>query len=296
MNTLIPLKRSTRNLLAAAVAASSLMLAACSSNPASPMGATEARAKLSALQNDPNLGTQARVEMREADAAVKVAEKPLSKSKEDEALGKYRVSLADYKVEIAKAKATTRYAEEQRTHLGEQRSASRLAARTREADKARDDATKARASQAEASTQAASNAADLQRQIDELQAKKTERGLVLTLGDVLFTTSSAQLQGNANNSLDKLVNFLNQYPERTVQIEGHTDSMGSAEYNQGLSQNRAESVQQYLLKKGIGSERLKARGIGENQPLADNNTALGRQQNRRVEIIIDQPNETADNE
>lgn len=300
MKNLILLKKRSLTALAAVVAMSSLMLAGCSTAPVSPMGASQARAKLTLLQNDPKLGTQARVEMREADEAVSVAEQALSKSEEDEALGKYRVYLADYKVEIAKAKATARYAEAQRSQLGEERSAARLDARTREADRAHDDADQARSeaadarsAQAETSAQAAGKAAELQRQIDALQARQTERGLVLTLGDVLFTSNSAQLQGGAKSSLDKLVTFLNQYPARKAQIEGHTDSIGSADYNQGLSQHRAESVQQYLLQRGISGQRLSSSGIGESQPLADNNTALGRQQNRRVEIIIDQPRDEA---
>lgn len=269
-------------------------LAACTATPISPDGAAEARSKLTALQNDANLADRARVEVREAETAVSVAEKPLSKSPEDAALGKHRVYMADSKVEIAKAKASARYAESQRARLGEERDEARLKARTREADNARRDANSARDaadaaknSEKESAAAAARKEAELRKQIDELEAKATERGLVLTLGDVLFSTGSAELRGGANSNLDKLVNFLNKYPERNVQIEGHTDNVGSADYNQGLSQRRAESVRSYLQQQGIAPQRLSASGIGMGQPIADNASAAGRQQNRRVEIIID---------
>jgi outer membrane protein OmpA-like peptidoglycan-associated protein len=227
-------------------------------------------------------------------------------------------------VEIARAKATTRYAEDQRARFAEARDAARLAARTREADRARDDADYARAdasrardsasrarddaaraqddasrargaadaarsAEAVTAADAARRAAELQRQIDVLEAEATDRGLVLTLGDILFATGSAELQGGAASRLNKLVNFLNQYPERRVLIEGHTDNVGSAGYNQGLSQRRAESVRSYLTQQGIEWQRLSASGMGLNRPIAGNDSTAGRQQNRRVEIIIENP-------
>jgi len=86
-----------------------------------------------------------------------------------------------------------------------------------------------------------------------------------------------------------LVTFLNQYPDRDVEIEGHTDNVGSDTSNQSLSERRAESVKSYLLQQGIGTQRLSSTGKGEGQPIGDNNTETGRQQNRRVEIIIENP-------
>jgi outer membrane protein OmpA-like peptidoglycan-associated protein len=129
----------------------------------------------------------------------------------------------------------------------------------------------------------------LQRQIDELQAKDTDRGLVLTLGDVLFESGKADLKSGATGNLNKLIAFLNNYPSRTVMIEGHTDSVGGEDYNQGLSQRRADSVKSYLAGQGIDSGRLDASGHGESDPVADNESAAGRQQNRRVEVIISNP-------
>lgn len=289
--------------------------AACATAPSSPSGAAEVRSKLTALQNDPKLADRAPIAIRDAEAAVRLAEQPVSS---DEApLGQHLVYLADRKVEIARAKATTRYAEDQRERFAEERSAARLAARTREAEAAQDDANRAtananraradaerargeaaiayneadaaRRAEAESSAAAARRAAELQRQIAELQAEVTDRGLVLTLGDVLFTTDSAQLQSGAGNRLNKLVAFLNEYPERLVLIEGHTDSTGSSDYNQGLSRRRSESVKSYLVQQGIGTQRLSTSGVGEDRPVASNDSANGRQQNRRVEIIIENP-------
>ncbi|RRQ21340.1 OmpA family protein [Thiohalobacter thiocyanaticus] len=272
----------------------SLVITSCAVAPASPEGATQVRSKLTALQNDPDLADRARVEIREAEAAVRIAEQPLPEA--DAALASHRLYIADRKVAIAEARAATRYAEDQRAQLGEERDEARLEARTREVGKARADASRARSaaeaaqiSEQEGVAVAARQAEEYQRRIDALQAEITDRGVVLTLGDVLFATGSAELQAGANSNLNKLVNFLRQYPERRVQIEGHTDNVGSTEYNQGLSQRRADSVRYYLEQQGIASQRLSASGIGMDRPVANNDTATGRQQNRRVEIVIENP-------
>jgi outer membrane protein OmpA-like peptidoglycan-associated protein len=344
-----------------------MLLASCASTPQSPPGAADVRAKLIRLQSDTNLASHAPIEIREAEAAVRLAEIPVPK---DPDLGAYRVYMADYKVEIAEAKAATRYAEDQRIALSEAREQARLRARTLEANRAQDqadlarsDATRARneadaarASEAYAAADAARQAelardeaerarnaaddaerarnaaddaerarmaseearamaaadaerareaseqaramaaadadrekAELQRQIDLLQAKTTERGLVLTLGNVLFATGRADLNAGGTDSLNKLVAFLNQYPDRNIMIEGHTDNVGSDASNLALSERRAGSVHSYLLQQGVGSQRISSSGLGESQPIADNDTDAGRQQNRRVEIIIDNP-------
>ena len=127
---------------------------------------------------------------------------------------------------------------------------------------------------------------DLQRQITELNAQATDRGLVVTLGDVLFTTGGSDLKGGATANLSKLAAFLNKYPDRTVAIEGHADNVGNEDYNLSLSQRRADSVKTYLVGEGVGSTRLDASGKGEVSPVAGNDSATGRQQNRRVEVII----------
>jgi outer membrane protein OmpA-like peptidoglycan-associated protein len=106
---------------------------------------------------------------------------------------------------------------------------------------------------------------------------------------VLFDTGKASLKAGATSNLNKLVAFLNEYSDRTVLIEGYTDSVGSEDYNQGLSERRADSVKSYLAGQGIGSLRLSAAGKGESDPVASNDSAAGRQQNRRVEVIISNP-------
>jgi outer membrane protein OmpA-like peptidoglycan-associated protein len=126
----------------------------------------------------------------------------------------------------------------------------------------------------------------LEAELRELNAKQTERGLVITLGDVLFDTNKAQLKPGGIGSLEKLAGFLKQYPGRNVRIEGYTDSTGSADYNLGLSDRRANAVRSSLLDMGINSDRITTRGYGEESPVASNDTAMGRQLNRRVEIIL----------
>ena len=266
MNTINPRGVMLRKTLIA-TAVASLLLAACAAAPVKPDGAAEARSKLTQLQSDPNLAGRAPVAVKEADAAVQAAEQPQA----DQELGAHKVYLADRKVEIARAQAETSFAEDQRAALSAQREGARLVARTQEADAAHQ------------------QAAELQRQIDALQAKPTDRGLVVTLGDVLFDTGRANLKVGATSNLSKLVAFLNQYPDRTVAIEGYTDSVGSEDYNQGLYERRADSVKAYLAGQGIGAIRLSALGKGESYPVAGNDSAAGRQQNRRVEVIISNP-------
>ena len=136
----------------------------------------------------------------------------------------------------------------------------------------------------------------LREELAELEAQKTERGLVLTLGDVLFDVDEATLKAGATQSLSRLIAFLKEYPDRQVLVEGHTDSTGTEQYNLGLSQRRAESVVQFLTLNGISPERAIARGYGKAYPVAGNETAAGRQRNRRVEIVILDPGEKAADE
>ena len=287
-----------KTLIGAAVA--SILLAACTTAPVKPDGAAEARVKLTQLQSDPNLASRAAAAIKDADAAVRTAEQPEA----DKEVAANRVYLADRKVDTARDLAEARFAEDQRAAITAERDKARLDARTREADAAKDQVATAKAENAaqrvaadQARSDAASaaqvaaasseqQAAELQRQIDVLQAKPTDRGLVLTLGDVLFTTGRADLKSGAAGNLNKLVAFLNKYPDRSVTIQGYTDSVGSEDYNQGLSERRADSVKSYLAEQGVSSMRLSARGKGRSDPVADNDSAAGRQQNRRVEVII----------
>lgn len=254
-------------------AAASLLLGACASHMNKPAGADNARMKLAQLQSDPQLASRAPLAIKEAEAAVSNAEQPRKDKDMEE--GKHLVFIADHKVDIAIAQAQTRLLVDQRKTLSEQRESARLDSRTREADKAHGEADAAR-----------QQTEDLQKQLDALNAKATDRGLVITLGDVLFDTARADLKGNATTHLGKLSAFLTKYPDRTVAVEGYTDNVGSEDYNLGLSQRRADSVKTYLVGQGIDSSRLSASGKGEDAPVASNDSAAGRQQNRRVEVII----------
>lgn len=261
-----------------------LVLSACATAPESPQAATDVRSELTALQNDPELANRARVEIREAEDAVRLAEQPVPDREAE--LGEHRVYVAEQKVEIARSRAIARHAQSERPRLAQERDAARLAARTQEADRAQAAAEQARSEQASSANEAEREARELRRQIEALEAETTDRGIVLTLGDVLFATNSDELQAGAGRNLDQLVDFLRQYPERSVDIEGHTDSTGSSAYNRRLSLQRADSVRSYLAGRGIASNRLATVGIGEDRPVADNDTSAGRQLNRRVEVII----------
>ena len=281
----------SRSLVACAVTAA--LAVGCASAPKKPAGSEQVRAKLTALQNDAALAAKAAVATKDAEAAVGQAEIVQS----DLALAAHRVYIADRKVDTARAQAETKAAEENRTALAEQGERARLDARTREADLAKTDAMTARAeneqrSDADAALLAADasqqQAAELQRQLEILQAKPTDRGLVLTLGDTLFATGKSDLKSGASANLDRLGDFLAEYPDRTASIEGFTDSMGSEDSNQMLSERRADAVKRYLVGRGVQPARLTSSGRGENAPVADNESAAGRQQNRRVEVVISQ--------
>lgn len=126
----------------------------------------------------------------------------------------------------------------------------------------------------------------LEDQMVSLAASETDRGLVMTLGDVLFDTGRAELQASANRTLLKLVQFLQINPLRRVRIEGYTDNTGSAEENLELSRARAQAVADLLVDLGIDAKRVQVVGYGVDFPVAENASARGRAQNRRVEIVF----------
>jgi outer membrane protein OmpA-like peptidoglycan-associated protein len=128
----------------------------------------------------------------------------------------------------------------------------------------------------------------VQQELKDLQAKQTERGMVVTLGDVLFDTGKAVLKPGAYTTVDRLAQVLNSSRGSHVVIEGHTDSMGSDANNQALSQRRAQAVESALLERGVSASQISSVGKGETTPVASNDTASGRQANRRVELIFSQ--------
>jgi len=128
--------------------------------------------------------------------------------------------------------------------------------------------------------------AQTQQELAELKAKQTERGMVVTLSDVLFDTGQATLKPGADLTLDHLAHYLRDNPHTRVLIEGFTDSVGSDSYNEALSQRRADAVAGALVSRGVTEDAVRATGRGKSFPVASNDTAAGRQQNRRVQIVI----------
>ncbi|MBA4741096.1 MAG: OmpA family protein [Azoarcus sp.] len=126
----------------------------------------------------------------------------------------------------------------------------------------------------------------LEAELRELNAKETPRGMVVTLGDLLFRTGQSQLEPASANNIAKLADFFKRNPERTAMIEGHTDNVGAAAANQALSEGRANAVMTALQRQGVPANRLRTRAFGQDNPVASNDNPTGRQMNRRVEIVF----------
>lgn len=122
-----------------------------------------------------------------------------------------------------------------------------------------------------------------------LEARETAEGIALTMSDVFFETDSATLRGSARQDLTRLARFVREHPDRELVIEGHTDAEGSDAYNAELAARRADAVKAFLVEQGVPPSRLIAQGFGERYPVASNATAEGRQQNRRVEMLVTNP-------
>ena len=133
---------------------------------------------------------------------------------------------------------------------------------------------------------ASEQAQSLRRQLENLQLRQTESGVVVTLGDVLFETGQAALKNDSISSLAEVVDLLQSEPEKKIRIEGHTDSVGEANTNLRLSQLRAESVLGTLVELGVDAGRITTVGMGEDFPIATNDTEEGRSKNRRVDVIL----------
>ncbi len=225
-----------------------------------------------------------------------------------------RAYLAKQKVALAQEVANQRAAEADVANAGKERDQIRIDQRTNEANIAKMNAEKSKlaaeqaqsnAAQAQRDTQTAktdlanaqrktleaqARAAQLEAQMADLAAKKTERGLVITLGDVLFGTDLSRLSDEGMRTTQKLASVLQENPQRNVLIEGFTDSTGAAAYNQELSERRATAVRDALLGQGVARERIQIRGYGQSYPVAANDTAPNRQLNRRVEIVASDDN------
>lgn len=239
---------------------------------------TEAHRNYNNAQTNPQVTDMAALELKEASNFLEKADAALN-NRENDATVNHLAYLANQQVAIAQETARGKVAELVVTNASGKRNQILLDARTAEAD--------------ESKRQVAFDQvliAEQERQLRELNAVKTERGLVITLNDVLFRTDMAQLEPNGVRTVQKLADFLRQHTQRNVLIEGHTDSTGSHIYNQELSDRRAHSVRMALIDNGISSNRIASHGYGEAYPVASNDTAANRQLNRRVEIILSDDN------
>ena len=284
------------------IGAAASLLAACASVPPRSEQVEQARVEIATLSQDP-LAQQAagrdleaaRTSLQQAEMARQQGQPPVVVDH----LGYLALRHAQAgELRVAETRARQAVARAQ-----EDRNSILLAEREREAQNAQLQAQSAQA-QAQSAQAAAQNAqaqaeiaknqalaaqsklADTQQQLAYLQAKKTDRGMVLTLGDVLFDTGAATLKPGAALVLGRLATFLNANPQTKIIIEGHTDSRGSDEYNAALSERRAQAVATALTERGVPPDSFRTMGRGKAYPVATNDTPEGRQQNRRVEIVF----------
>jgi outer membrane protein OmpA-like peptidoglycan-associated protein len=264
-----------------------LGIAGCASTPEPNPALVHARTAVGTAQADPNAQKYAALDVEAAKKQLDIAE--AAAMRHDEPAIAQPAYLAVQTARLAEARGAAK-ADDARVAAGQgERDRIQLAARTRDVDAARsaadsaNQAANAAIGQRDAATE---QAARLQAEVDQLKATPTPRGLVLTLGDVLFDTGRAQLNPGAARKLDQLGQFLTDHPERRVQIDGFTDSVGTESYNQDLSQRRADAVKFALISRGINSSRIGSQGYGKGFPVADNADSGGRQLNRRVEVVI----------
>ncbi len=253
----------------------------------------------------PNVEAYAPMELQEAGKAVQAAEN--AKKTEDILQLGY---LAERKTQVAVTIADGKVAERDIDKLNVEKAQMNARKQTLEAERAKRETERAmgeaerarmaaaadveraaiakRQADAEAAKAAKAKAESdkLMKELASLKAQQTERGIVLTIGDVLFATGKADLSASAKKSVGTLAEFLQENPNRNVLIEGHTDSVGADDYNLALSQRRADSVKDDLLENAIYAGRITAVGYGKKYPVASNDTKAGKAQNRRVDVVI----------
>jgi outer membrane protein OmpA-like peptidoglycan-associated protein len=243
-----------------ALLALSVGLAACSHDPNPNL--ESARSNFSALQSDPQSSKVAALETKDAQDWLNKSDKAFM-DREDSKKVDQLAYLTNQRIEVAKETIALRTAENELKNASAQRAQAKLDARD----------------------------AQIAKLQESLNAKQTDRGTLVTFGDVLFDFNKANLKSNAYPNITKLAQFLQENPERKVIVEGYTDSVGSANYNQGLSERRAASVRMALVRAGVDPARIVAQGYGKEYPIADNGSNSGRAQNRRVEVTISNDNQ-----
>lgn len=270
----------THGLILVTGAAGLLLLSACTSTPARIDELETARAAVAQVEASPRAGVAA-ANIAEARKALERASQ-LAEKRGKRVDIQFEASVAAKNAQIANEKILAAQAREEIEKGTAQRQAVLIEAREREAQRRGQEAQRAQ----ERAQGLKQRAEGLEQELADLKAKKTERGIVVTLGDVLFDTARATLKPGAYATIDRLATALKEDPNRHVLIEGHTDSVGSDEYNQNLSERRAGSVQAALFERGVASAQITTVGKGESTPVASNDDVGGRQQNRRVELIF----------
>lgn len=249
-----------KQLMIPALLAASVALAACSSQPNPSL--EQARTNYSALQTNPKASELAALETKDASEWLDKADKAY-RDKEDAKKVDQLAYLTIQRVEVAKETIALKTAENELKGAAAQRAQARLDARD----------------------------AQIKQLQQSLNAKQTERGTLVTFGDVLFDLNKAELKSSGLVNVNKLAQFLQENPDRKVIVEGYTDSTGAASYNQSLSERRANSVRMSLVKMGVDPTRIVAQGYGKEYPVADNSSTSGRAMNRRVEVTISNDNQ-----
>ncbi len=217
---------------------------------------------------------------REAEAAVNRA--TTERAQAEAAAQRAARERADAESARIAAETAKAEAERARQRLDEERAAAEAA---RDASKAREEEARQAAARAEA--EKIELREQLQRQLNViLETKETARGLIVNVSDVLFDSGRHTLKPGAREKLARVAGILLSYPDLRLEVDGHTDSVGDDDYNQTLSERRAETVRAYLVQQGIPPAAIVAFGYGESQPVASNTLAAGRQQNRRVELVV----------
>jgi outer membrane protein OmpA-like peptidoglycan-associated protein len=278
-----------------------LALCACVSTPQPNAALESAHAAVLAAESDPNVGKYAALDLQAAKQDLAIADDAALHHQETAIA--HPAYMAAQNARLAQMHAAA-MANDARVAAGQaERDQILLSSRNREVQNAKMATNEAKMVASEALDQrdkaaqqaalATQESARLQAELDQLKAIPTPRGLVLTLGDVLFDTGRSELNPGAGRKLDQLAQFLGEHKERRVQIDGFTDSVGTDSYNEELSRRRADAVKSALLVRGIDSSRISTQGYGKAFPVANNTDSGGRQLNRRVEVVIGGDNGTA---
>jgi outer membrane protein OmpA-like peptidoglycan-associated protein len=265
--------RSEAIVLGCAIAFGAIV-AACSSTPAPNPDLDAAQTLYNQASNDPAVVKDAPLELQQSREALSQAQAQWRNNGDPVTVGHFAY-LAARRAELAQQTAKLKEAQLQISNADAARAQALLAARTQEATQARQQA-----------QQAQSEASHLQQQLAALKADQANAGAILTLRDILFDVNGTDLKPGSYDSIRQIANFLKEHPERTVVIEGFTDSTGGADYNLRLSQLRAEAVRNALVREGVAPDHVVARGMGASEPVASNDTVAGRQLNRRVQVAI----------